>query len=195
MTHAEKPAGTVKAVRVEKQKEVDRLHERFLKADIAILTEVRGMTVDKVTQLRADLRKGKSELKVVKNTLARRAIAGTRYEGLKDRFKGPVAVALSYGDVVHPAKTLDEFVKNNEKGLRVLGGSLDGKLLSVDEVKELAQLPNLEGSRSRLLGLLMQPAAMLVRVLDQYVKKQGGAPAAGGGPAETAAAEAPPAAT
>src|SRR5688572_10650573 len=90
-----------------KQKEIDVLNDRFKRASVAILAEVRGLTVDKVTQLRSDLRKGKAEFRVVKNTLAKRALKGTKYEGLKDKFKGPVAVALSFDDVVHPAKTLD----------------------------------------------------------------------------------------
>ena len=154
-----------------KQKEVDLLAERFKKAEIAIVAEVRGLTVDKVTELRAALRKGKAELKVVKNTLAKRALAGTKYEGLKDKFKGPVAVALSYSDIVYPAKTLDDFEKN-EKGLTVLAGSMAGKMLSKAEVKELAGLPSLEASRSMLLGMFMQPASMLARVLDQHRQKQ-----------------------
>lgn len=172
-----------------KQQEVDALAERFKKAEIAILAEVRGLTVDKVTELRATLRKGKTEFKVVKNTLAKRALVGTKYESLKDSFKGPVAVALSYDDIVFPAKTLDTFEKN-EKGLTVIIGSMAGKTLSKAEVTELAALPNLDQSRSMLLGMFMQPASMLARVLDQYrqkleegqggaAKPEGAAPAAG----------------
>jgi len=166
-----------------KQKEIDQLADRFKRAEIAIVAEVRGLTVDKVTELRANLRKGKAELKVVKNTLAKRALLGTKYESLKDKFKGPVAVALSYGDIVFPAKTLDDFEKN-EKGLTVLGGSMAGKTLSKAEVKELAGLPSLEASRAQLLGMFLQPASMLARVLDQYrqkLEKSSGAPTAPAG--------------
>lgn len=165
--------GTARPAHAGKQKEVDQLNDRFKRATVAVLAEVRGMTVEKVTQLRADLRKGKSELKVVKNTLAKRALVGTKYEGLKDKFKGPVAVALSFDDVVFPAKTLDQFEKT-EKGLKIIGGSMGGTSMSVDEVKELAGLPDLNTSRARLLGMFMQPAAALVRLLDAYHKKQGG---------------------
>jgi len=177
----------------EKQKEVDRLNDRFKRAEVAILAEVRGLTVDKVTQLRADLRKGKAELKVVKNTLAKRAHAGTKYESLKDKFKGPVAVALSFGDVVFPAKTLDEFVRSNDgKGLKIIGGSLAGKALSAADVKDLAALPSLEVGRSMLLGMFMQPAAAMARLLDAYEKKLGGGKKDEPKPAEAApAAEAP----
>lgn len=177
----------------EKQKEVDRLNDRFKRAEVAILAEVRGLTVDKVTQLRADLRKGKSELKVVKNSLAKRALAGTKYEGLKEKFKGPIAVTLSFTDVVFPAKTLDEFVRTNEgKGLKILGGSLGGKALSAAEIKDLASLPSLEVGRSMLLGMFMQPAAAMARLLDAYEKKLGGGKKEEAKPAEPApAAEAP----
>jgi len=174
-----------------KQAEVERLADRFKRAEVAILAEFRGLTVDKVTQLRADLRKGNSELKVVKNTLAKRALAGTRYEPLKDKLKGPVAITLSFGDVVFPAKTLDRFLRE-EKGLTILGGSLGGKLLSPAEIKELAGLPDLNTSRAMLLGMLLQPAAGLARLLEAYRKKQEGPQQ--GSPAEAAApAEAKPA--
>ena len=172
----------------EKQKEVDLLADRFKRAEVAVLAEVRGLTVDKVTELRSNLRKGKSDFKIVKNTLAKRALAGTKYEALKDKFKGPIAVALNYSDVVHPAKVLDQFVRDNDgKGLKIIGGAMGTKALNAAEVKDLASLPNLETSRSMLLGMFMQPAAGLARLLDAYRKKLEGA--AGG--ASGAAAEAP----
>jgi len=175
MATTDRAKGATRPSHSAKQKEIELLAERFKKAEIAILAEVRGLTVEKVTQLRADLRKGKAELKVVKNTLAKRALIGTKYEALKDKFKGPVAVAISYSDIVFPAKTLDAFQKT-EKGLTILAGSMAGKMLTVDEVKELAGLPSLEVSRAQLLGLFLQPATMMARVLDQHVQKQGGGP-------------------
>ena len=191
MATTDRTKGAARPSHSAKQKEVDLLSERFKKAEIAILAEVRGLTVEKVTQLRAELRKGQAELKVVKNTLAKRALLGTKYEALKDKFKGPVAVAISYGDIVFPAKTLDNFQKT-EKGLTILAGSMAGKMLTVAEVKELAGLPSLEVSRAQLLGLFLQPATMMARVLDQHVQKQGGGPKE-----EAKASEAPaaPAAT
>lgn len=191
MATTNRTKGSTRPSHSAKQKEVELLAERFKKAEIAILAEVRGLTVEKVTQLRADLRKGKSELKVVKNTLARRALVGTKYEGLKDKFKGPVAVALSYDDIVFPAKTLDAFEKT-EKGLKILAGSMAGKMLSIDEVKELAGLPSLEISRAQLLGLFLQPATLMARVLDQHVQKQGGGPKTEAAPAASDAAPAAP---
>lgn len=186
--------GTARPAHAGKQKEVDQLNDRFKRATVAVLAEVRGITVEKVTQLRSDLRKGKSELKVVKNTLAKRALVGTKYEGLKDKFKGPVAVALSFDDVVFPAKTLDQFEKT-EKGLTIIGGSMGGTSMSVSEVRELAGLPDLNTSRARLLGMFMQPAAALVRLLDAYHKKQGGGSEEKKTEAPAAAAPEAPAAT
>lgn len=159
----------------EKKSAVKDLADRFSRAEVIIVAESRGVTVDKVTNLRAELRKGKAELKVVKNTLAKRALAGTKYESLKDKFKGPVAIAISYSDVVHPARTLDQFVKDNDgKGLKIIGGAMGTKVLSLDEVKELASLPTMEVARAMLLGMFMQPAAGMARLLDAYAKKLGG---------------------
>lgn len=172
----------------EKKAAVADLQDRFKRAAVVIVAESRGVTVDKVTQLRADLRKGKSELKVVKNTLARRALVGTKYESLKDKFKGPVTIALSYDDVVAPAKALDQFAKDNEGKLKILGGGMGDKALSIEEVKELAGLPTMEVARSMLLGMFMQPAAGMARLLDAYAKKLGGGGEGGG---EAKPAEAP----
>ena len=177
-----------------KQKEIDVLNDRFKRAQVAILAEVRGLTVEKVTQLRADLRKGAVEFRVVKNTLAKRALAGTKYESLKDAFKGPVAVALSFDDVVHPAKTLDRFERENDgKGLKIIGGAMGDKKLTVPEIKELASLPDLNTSRAMLLGMFMQPAAGLARLLDAYAKKLGGGDKASEAPAGETTTETAPA--
>jgi large subunit ribosomal protein L10 len=173
----------------EKKSAVADLADRFKRAEVIIIAESRGVTVDKVTQLRADLRKSKSELKVVKNTLAKRALVGTRYESLKDKFKGPIAIAISYADVVSPAKALDQFAKDNEgKGLKIIGGGMGSKVLSVEEVKELASLPTMEVARSMLLGMFMQPAAGMARLLDAYAKKLGGGESTEAKPAEPAPA-------
>lgn len=182
--------GASRPAHAKKQEEVDRLNDRFKRAEIAILAEVRGVTVDKVTDLRASLRKGEVEFKVVKNTLAKRAIKGTSYEALADRFKGPIAVAFSFDDVVHPAKLLDGFAKN-EKGLTIIAGSMKEKALSVAEIEELAGLPDLDSSRARLLGFLMQPAASMARLLDAYAKKLGGGEEGKAEAKEEAKAEAP----
>lgn len=178
----------------EKKSAVADLADRFKRAEVIIIAESRGVTVDKVTQLRADLRKSKSELKVVKNTLAKRALVGTKYESLKDKFKGPIAIAISYADVVSPAKALDQFTKDNDgKGLKIIGGGMGSKVLSVEEVMELASLPTMEVARSMLLGMFMQPAAGMARLLDAYAKKLGGGESSEAKPAEPAPAAPAPA--
>ena len=174
----------------EKKEAIADLADRFKRAEVVIVAESRGVTVEKVTKLRADLRNGKAELKVVKNTLAKRALAGTKYEALKDKFKGPIAIALSYSDVVTPAKMLDQFARENDgKGLTILGGAMGDKILTVDEVKELASLPTLEAGRAMLLGMFMQPAASMARLLDAYAKKLGEGKGGGEGEAKPPAAE------
>lgn len=175
----------------EKKAAILDLADRFKRAQVIIIAESRGVTVSKVTALRAELRKGKAELKVVKNTLAKRALVGTKYEALKDKFKGPIAVAISYTDVTTPAKLLDTFIRDNEKGgLKIIGGGMGDKVLSVADVAELASLPTLDVGRAMLLGMFMQPAAGMARLLDAYAKKLGaGAPEAAteAKPAEPAA--------
>lgn len=148
----------------EKKETIDELHEKFARAKTAVITGYTGINVEQITELRSKLRKSQVEYRVVKNTLARRAVQGTGLEPLKDYFVGPVGIALGFDDVVAPAKVLFEFNKTQEK-LRLKIGVLDGKLLQQADIKALATLPSLNSLRGKIIGLLQAPASRMVGVL------------------------------
>jgi len=133
-------------------------------AKTAIITGYSGINVEQITDLRTKLRKSKVEYRVVKNTLAKKAIEGTGLEPLKDYFTGPVGIALGYDDVVMPAKVLFEFSKIQSK-LELKTGVLDGKLLKHADLKALATMPSLNALRGKIVGLLHAPASRMVGVL------------------------------
>ena len=148
----------------EKKETIDELHEKFARAKTAVITGYSGINVEQITELRSKLRKSQVEYRVVKNTLARRAVQGTGLEPLKDYFVGPVGIALGFDDVVAPAKVLFEFNKTQEK-LQLKIGVLDGKLLQQADIKALATLPSLNSLRGKIIGLLQAPASRMVGVL------------------------------
>ena len=148
----------------EKKVTIDELHGKFARAKTAVITGYSGINVEQITDLRSKLRKSQVEYRVVKNTLARKAVQGTSLEPLKDYFVGPVGIALGYDDVVAPAKVLFEFNKTQAK-LELKVGVLDGKLLKQADIKALASLPSLNSLRGTIIGLLQAPASRMVGVL------------------------------
>jgi len=134
------------------------------KAKAAILAEPRGLSVATVTELRRKCREAKVEYRIVKNTLAIRAAKGTDLEQLSEKFAGPTALVLSYDDVVAPAKILADFAKDRENfALRI--AVVQGKVIDVKGIMALAKLPSLPELRSRIAGVVAQPATKLVRMI------------------------------
>jgi large subunit ribosomal protein L10 len=150
--------------RVQKQKVVETLREALADTACVVVTRQSGLTVAEVTQLRRQMRGAGARFRVTKNRLARRALAGTRFEPLSPLFTGPTAIAFSR-DPVAAAKVVVEFANRNEK-LTIVGGGLAGRQIDADGVKELASLPSLEELRGKLVGLLSAPAARLAAVLQ-----------------------------
>lgn len=148
------------------------------------LAEYRGLTVEHLNNLRRQARDKGVYLHVLKNTLARRAVAGTPFEVASESMVGPLIYGFSE-DAVAAAKVLSDFAKGNDK-LVVKGGAFAGRVLSADGVKSLAAIPSKEVLLSQLLGLMQSPVSRMARVLAAVAEKRGG-PA----PAEAPAAEAP----
>lgn len=148
----------------EKEAVIKELSDKFSRAKAAVVAEFRKLDVAAVTNLRKKFREGGVEYRVIKNTLARRAAKGTSLESLSDDFNGPVALALSYSDVVAPAKILTDFAKDLET-IKIRSGVVDGKRIDLNGVKALAKLPGLQELRATLLGLVNQPASRLVRTV------------------------------
>jgi large subunit ribosomal protein L10 len=138
-------------------------------AQAAMLAEYRGLTVEQMTKLRKKAHESKVYLRVVKNTLARRAVEGTPYAVLTDHMVGPVALALS-PDPVAVAKILSEFAKDNE-ALKIKAGAMGGKLMSVDQIKALATLPGREQLLAILMGVMQMPVQKFVQTLNEVPSK------------------------
>jgi large subunit ribosomal protein L10 len=151
--------------RTQKEEVIAQLHQKMAKARAAILAEPKGLDVATVTELRRKCREAKVEYRIVKNTLAIRAAKGTSLEVLVEKgFTGPTALVISYDDVVAPAKILAEFAKDREK-FAIRTAVVEGKVVDAKGIAALAKLPSLPELRSRIAGMLTQPAAKLARVL------------------------------
>ena len=140
----------------EKQAAVDVLADKFKGAASFVVVDYRGLTVAEVTELRKQLREAGVDMQVVKNTLLRRAADAAGIEGLEDVFVGPTAIAFSEEEVVAPAKIIVEFAETAPV-LEVKGGYLEGKVVSVETIEEVAKLPSREGLLSMLLSVLQAP--------------------------------------
>ena len=145
---------------------VDELRDRFGRASLALVSEYKGMTAGESADVRRKLRAARGEMKVAKNTLVRRAIAGTGYESLGEKLGGPVGLILSFEDPIAIAKTVAGFKDLGDK-FKIRGGVLGGKPLTPEEIEALATLPPKEVIMSQLLGLLQAPATRLVRLLNE----------------------------
>lgn len=151
--------------RSEKEAKVEELRERFQNTQAAILAEYRGLTVAQSNLLRRELEKESASFRVVKNSLARRAVEDTEYSCLGEEFGGPVGVAFADQDPAAAAKVLADFAKNHPAFV-VRAGALGGKLLSAEDVDALSKLPSLDVLRGQLVGVLAGPLRGLVTVLS-----------------------------
>lgn len=154
--------------RAQKEEAVAELKDKFARANSVIVAHYRGLDVASVDKLRAKLRADgadKYEYHVVKNSLLRIAAEGNDAAVLKAHFRGPTAVALSYGDPVKLAKTLVDYAKENDK-FALQAGMLAGKAIDQKEIATLATLPSLEALRAQLIGLLQAPAQKILGVLQ-----------------------------
>lgn len=153
----------------EKKAVVAEVSGKLTDAQAAMLAEYRGLSVAQMTVLRRKAHEGKVYLRVVKNTLARRAVEGTSFECLKDQMFGPLAFAVST-DPVAVAKILSEFAKDNE-ALKIKAGAMGGKLMSLAQIQALAVLPGREQLLAMLLGTMQAPIQKFVQTLNEVPTK------------------------
>jgi len=132
----------------------------------AVAAEYRGLSVAEMTALRREARNAGVYLRVVKNTLARRAIEGTEFECMKDTLKGPLLLAFAKDDPGAAARVIKDFAKGHE-ALKAVSLSAGGKLMEASELSTLADLPTLDQARAMLLGELNAPMSQLVRTLAE----------------------------
>jgi large subunit ribosomal protein L10 len=151
--------------RADKVVELEQLEKAFKGSDSAILVDYKGMNVPQVTELRRQLRSAKASYKVVKNTIARRALKGTSFEVLEKFFEGTTAIAFTSTDPVALAKTLTTFGKTTPT-LQIKAAVVQGRAVKPAEVAELAALPGKPELYAKLLGTMNAPMVQLVTVLS-----------------------------
>jgi large subunit ribosomal protein L10 len=151
--------------RADKEAELQQLESAFKGTDSAILVDYKGLNVPQVTDLRRQLRAAKAKYKVVKNTIARRALKGTAFEPLEKFFAGTTAIAYTDTDPVALAKTLTAFLKTAPT-LTIKAAMVQGRPVQPADVTELAALPGKPELYARLLGTLQAPMVQLVTVLN-----------------------------
>jgi large subunit ribosomal protein L10 len=153
----------------EKKAVVAEVSAQVAGAQTIIVAEYRGLEVGQITALRATARKSGVYLRVLKNTLVRRAVAGTPFEGLQKAMVGPLIYGISK-DPVAAAKTLNEFAKGNDK-LVIKAGAMANYVMDANGVKALATMPSREELLSKLLGTMQAPIAQFVRTLNEVPTK------------------------
>jgi len=157
--------------RSEKEAVISEVTDLAAKAQTLVMAEYRGITVADMTKLRSAARSQGVSLSVLKNTLARRAVAGSAFEVVSDQMTGPLIYGFSV-DAVAAAKVVSDFAKTNDK-LVIRGGVLSGKVLDINGVKQLANVPSKEVLLAQLCGLLMSPMSRAAVVLGALAAKKG----------------------
>lgn len=156
--------------REEKASVVQELSDRIAKAKIAIVTDYRGLTVNKMQDLRRQLKQSHAEIKVAKNTLLRRAVEGTPFELIQEHLQGTTALTVSYDDPVASAKIVIDFAKDNPE-LAVKTAALDGQPLTAADLVALSKLPSREVLLGQLLSVMLAVPTGFVRALNGVPQK------------------------
>ena len=154
----------------EKKKIVHDLNERFSKAAVVIVTDYKGLDVAAINDLRRRLRKKEVEYQVVKNSLMVRASQETDVALIKETFKGPSAVAMSYSDPIAPAKVLTEFAKDHDV-FEIKVGVMDGKIIELKEIKALSALPSREVLLGTFVSVLSNVPTGFVRTIAEIPRR------------------------
>ena len=167
----------------EKQAIVAELVEKLKGAASGVLVDYKGITVAEDTALRAELRKNGVEYAVVKNTLLRFALEEVNMSEMSDVLHGTTSLAICESDPIAPMRVVNKFAKQlGDKKFTIKGGFMDGKVLTMDEIMALAELPSKETLQAQALGMMLAPITSLAIVLKAIAEKDGA-------PAEEAAAE------
>jgi large subunit ribosomal protein L10 len=153
----------------EKKAVVAEVVEQVSKAQSIVVAEYRGMGVSEMTKLRAEARKSGVFLRVLKNTLVRRAVEGTPFSGLSNEMVGPLIFGIS-ADPVAAAKVLSDFAKTNDKFI-IKAGALPNQVFDANGIKALATMPSREELLAKLLGTMQAPVAKFVRTLNEVPTK------------------------
>ena len=154
-------------VLAKKQSDVEAFKEKFANAKLVILVDYRGINVEDITKIRAELRNDQhTEYVVAKNSTLRFAVKGTEYESISEQLEGPTAIVFSNEDYVGPAKILYDYAKNSDF-YKIKGGIMDGKVIDAEEIIKLAKLPSKEMLLTQVATALLANIRNVAVVLDQ----------------------------
>lgn len=153
-----------------KVKLVEDIQQRFQKAEATFVAEYKGIKAVEMNDLRKNLRDASIDFKIMRNTLAKRAVKGTKAEALSEHLVGPTAIAFSYKDAAFAAKTLTQFAKD-QPNLKIRMGTLGSKVIGLNEIKGLAELPSREVLLAMMLGSMKAPMTGIVGVLSGVPRK------------------------
>ena len=156
----------------EKQVVVNEIKEKLEKATSAVLVDARGLSVAQDTDLRKQLREAGVDYKVYKNTMMNLAVEGTQFQGLKDYFEGPSAIAICYEDPTVAASIINKFMKG-AKALEFKAGVIEGTCYDAKGMAEVADIPSREVLLSKLLGSFKSPMGSFARVIKAIAEKDG----------------------
>jgi large subunit ribosomal protein L10 len=162
--------GVINVKLEQKQKIVEELNDKFKKSKVLIITDYKGLNVTTLNELRRKLRESDIEYRVVKNTLLARAADDTDVSKIKDSFKGPSAIAMSFEDPVAPAKVLTKFAEENKK-LEIKIGVMGDRVLNLNDIKALSSLPAREVLLGRVLSAMNGVSTGLVSALSNIPRK------------------------
>lgn len=151
--------------RQDKAAVIEEMSALVAQSSVIVVAEYRGLTVEAITKLRADARKQGVQLRVVRNTLVRRAVAGTPFEGLSDKFVGPLIYGMS-ADPVAAAKVLHNFAKTNDK-LVIKAGAMANYVMNVADIEKLASMPSRDELLAKLMATMNEPIAKFVRTINE----------------------------
>lgn len=153
-----------------KKEKIEQLNEKFSKAKAGVIANFSGMNVKEMETLRVRFREASVDYSVVKNTFAFIASQGTSFEKISKKFKGPISVALSYDDVVAPAKVVSEFNKKHNNKLKVTTGIIEGKEVTPNEIQKVADLPPKEVLVAKMLATMQGPVRGFVGTLNGVLR-------------------------
>ena len=156
--------------REEKQQVIAQTSDVFKKSKLVVIVHNNGLTMEQTTALRNAIRADGAAYKVVKNRLAKLALAGTPCESMADLLTGPTGIAYSE-DEIAASRAVAKMAKDSDK-FEIVGGVMNGEKIDAAKVKQLASLPSLDGLRGKLVGLLQAPAGQLARLAKAYSEKE-----------------------
>ncbi len=161
----------MKEAYVQKQAVIDEIKDKFERAESAVVIDYMGITVEEADNMRRKLREAEVDYTVYKNTLVKRAIAGTDYEPLSEVLEGPSAFAFSYSDATAPARVLDESMKEFKK-MEFKGGFVEGEYYDKEALGKVAAIPSRDVLISKFMGSIQSPIANFARVVSQIAEQK-----------------------